>query len=163
MRNRPQRSNRSVNTMLGFFFKAARSVPPRRSCVVVLLVATQCSVVSGSRRSLGRRWVGKRGPRSRDGAASTKRASAQWALRRQDARVHAPFVSPAKAGAQEPRWRRCCGTDLSAVSFPPTRCSGSFEKQHSPCRGALDGSMSFWLPPSAPWSLGPGVRRENEG
>src|SRR5690625_5623984 len=22
--------------------------------------------------------------------------------------------------------------------------------------------MPFWLPPSAPWSLGPGVRRENE-
>src|SRR5690625_563946 len=23
--------------------------------------------------------------------------------------------------------------------------------------------MSFWLPPRAPWSLGPGLRRENEG
>src|SRR5690625_3874042 len=31
-----------------------------------------------------------------------------------------------KAGAQEPRWCRCHGTDLSAVGFPPARCSGSF-------------------------------------
>src|SRR5690625_861684 len=68
----------------------------------------------------------KRGPRNRGGAASTKRASAQWALRRRDARV-------------------------------------VLKRKHSPCHGALDGSMSFWLPPSAPWSLGPGVRRENEG
>jgi len=36
------------------------------------------------------------------------------------------------------------------------------KKQHPPCCGAFDGSMSFWLPFSAPWSLGPGVRREND-
>src|SRR5690625_297270 len=41
----------------------------------------------------------KRGPRSRGGAAATARTSAQRAFRRHDARVHAPFVSPAKAGA----------------------------------------------------------------
>src|SRR5690625_5237238 len=32
---------------------------------------------------------------------------------------------PAKAGAQEPRWRRCHETDLSAANIPPAGCSGS--------------------------------------
>src|SRR5690625_3599975 len=38
----------------------------------------------------------------------------------------------------------------------------SLKSQRAPCRGGHGGSMSFWLPFSAPWSLGPGVRRENE-
>jgi len=175
----------------------------------------------------------KRGPRNRSGAAVTERTSAQWVLRRHDARVHSSFVSPAKAGAQGPRWCRChctnlsavgspparcsgslektapslpqspwrpdvllaatqcsvvpgsrrspgkrggrkagaqgprwcrChGADLSAAGSPPARCSGSLEKQHALCRGGCGGSMSFWPPPSARWSLAPGVRRENEG
>src|SRR5690625_721326 len=37
------------------------------------------------------------------------------------------------------------------------------KSQPPPCLGALGGSMSFWLPSSARWSLDPGVRRENEG
>src|SRR5690625_1640155 len=37
------------------------------------------------------------------------------------------------------------------------------KKRRPPCRGGCGGSMSFWLPPSARWFLGPGVRRENEG
>src|SRR5690625_411861 len=37
------------------------------------------------------------------------------------------------------------------------------KRKHPPCRRALGGSMSFWLPSNAPWSLDPGVRRENEG
>src|SRR5690625_5860810 len=73
------------------------------------------------------------------------------------------FVSPAKAGAQEPRWCRCHSTDLSAVGLPPARCLSSLEKQHPPCRRTLGGPMSFWLPSNAPWTLGPGVRRVNEG
>gem|GEM_PF-2535569 len=104
----------------------------------------------------------KRGPRSRGGAAATERTSVQRTFSQHDARVLAPFVSPAEAGAQEPRWRRCCGTDLSAVGFPTTRCSGSFENQHAPCLGAFGGPMPSWLPPSVPWPLAPGVRRENE-
>src|SRR5690625_3700670 len=32
-----------------------------------------------------------------------------------------------------------------------------------PCRSALSGPMSFWLPARARWALAPGVRRENEG
>src|SRR5690625_3561787 len=64
-------------------------------------------------------------PRDHDGAAATERTSAQRAHRRHDTRVPAPFVSPAKAGAQEPRWCRCYGTDLSAVNVRPARCSGS--------------------------------------
>src|SRR5690625_1734809 len=47
-----------------------------------------------------------------------------------------PFVSPAKAGAQEPRWRRCHSTDLSAAGLPPARCPGALEKQHPPCHGS---------------------------
>src|SRR5690625_1031507 len=73
----------------------------------------------------GKRGVGKRGPRNRGGAVATKRTSAQRAFRQHDARVPAPFVSPAKAGAQEPRWGRCQGADLSAVGVPPARCAGS--------------------------------------
>src|SRR5690625_1270200 len=38
------------------------------------------------------------------------------------------FVSLAKAGAQEPRWCRCHGTDLSAADIPLARCSGLFSK-----------------------------------
>src|SRR5690625_2015516 len=38
------------------------------------------------------------------------------------------FVSLAKAGAQEPRWCRCHGTDLSAADIPLARCSGFFSK-----------------------------------
>src|SRR5690625_5274820 len=37
------------------------------------------------------------------------------------------------------------------------------KRKHPPCRRALGGPMSFWLPSNAPWSLDPGVRRENEG
>src|SRR5690625_1921980 len=69
-------------------------------------------------------------------------------------------------GKRGPRGRggaAAAGTDLSAVGSPPARCSGSLEKQHPPCRRVLGGPMSFWPPPSARWSLGPGVRRENEG
>src|SRR5690625_2396199 len=73
-----------------------------------------------------------------------------------------PFVSPAKAEAQEPRWGRCHGMDLSAVGFPPARCLSSLEKTAPSCCGGRGGLMSFWLPPSAPWSLGPGLRREND-
>src|SRR5690625_3842157 len=36
------------------------------------------------------------------------------------------------------------------------------KEQHAPCRGDRGGSMSSWPPPRAPWSLDPGVRRENE-
>jgi len=36
------------------------------------------------------------------------------------------------------------------------------KRRHPLCCGNHGGLMSFWLPPSAPWSLGPGVRRENE-
>src|SRR5690625_2653513 len=106
-----------------------------------------------------------------------------------------------KRGAQEPRWCGCHRAVLSAVSFPPVRCSGSrpvrsprksgglgtaveplsrerasaqwalrrrdvrvvLKRKHPPCRGGCGGLMSFWLPASAQWSLGPGVRRENEG
>src|SRR5690625_7153045 len=70
----------------------------------------------------------QRGPRARGGADVTERTSVQWAFRRHDTRVHAPFVSPAKTGAQDPRWRRCYGADLSAVGIPPARCSGFLEK-----------------------------------
>jgi len=76
--------------------------------------------------------------------------------------LRALFVSPAKAGAQEPRWCRGHGADLSAVSFPPARCSGPLEEQQAPCRGGCGGSMPFWLPSRARWSLDPGVRREND-
>src|SRR5690625_3126263 len=41
----------------------------------------------------------KAGARRHGGAAATERTSVQRALRRQDARVPAPFVSPANAGA----------------------------------------------------------------
>src|SRR5690625_1825091 len=64
-------------------------------------------------------------PRDHDGAAATERASAQWTIGRRDARGHASLVAPAKAGAEEPRWCRCYGTDLSAVNVRPARCSGS--------------------------------------
>src|SRR5690625_1438028 len=44
----------------------------------------------------------KRGPRSRGGAAATARTSAQRVFRRHNVRAPTLFVSPAKAGAQEP-------------------------------------------------------------
>src|SRR5690625_2446804 len=72
--------------------------------------------------------VGKRGPRIRGGAAATERTSAQRALRRQDARVPAPFVSPAKAGSQEPQWRRCHGSDLIPYTPLLRCCPGGFKK-----------------------------------
>src|SRR5690625_899901 len=36
------------------------------------------------------------------------------------------------------------------------------KEQHPLCCGSHGGLMSFWSPSRAPWSLGPGVRRENE-
>src|SRR5690625_7694151 len=39
------------------------------------------------------------------------------------------FVSPAKAGAQEPQWCRCHRADLSAANLPPALCSGHLEKE----------------------------------
>src|SRR5690625_7537200 len=65
---------------------------PQRSLLLtpwwpdVLLVAVQSSVVPGSRRSPGKRRVGKRGPRSRGGAAATERASAQQVFHRYSVR-----------------------------------------------------------------------------
>src|SRR5690625_7178549 len=64
------------------------------------------------------------------------------------------FVSPAKAGAQEPRWCRCHSTDPSAVGIPPARCLSSLEEQHPPCRRALGGPMSFDLQTDAPGAMG---------
>src|SRR5690625_3713765 len=57
-----------------------------------------------------------------------ERTSAQQGIRRHDARVHPPFVSPAKAGAQEPRWCRCHGADLNAAGLPPAGCLSSLER-----------------------------------
>src|SRR5690625_2358453 len=65
----------------------APSVPRRLWWFGALLVAVQRPVVAGSRRSPGRRRVGKRGPRSRDGAAVTERTSAQGVFRRHNAWV----------------------------------------------------------------------------
>src|SRR5690625_7177601 len=102
-------------------------------------------MVPGSRRSPGKRGVGKRGPRNRGGAAAMERTSAQRAFRRHGARVHSPFVSPAKAGAQEPRWRRCHGTDLSAVGFLLARDRKSVEEGKTLCRGGCGGPSTSRL------------------
>src|SRR5690625_5391586 len=93
---------------LGAHEKTAPSVLRRLWWFNVLLVAVQCSVVPGSRRSPGKRGVSKR-------------------------------------EAQEPRWRRCHSTDLSAVGFPPARCLSSLEDQHPPCRGGGGGSLPLCL------------------
>src|SRR5690625_2363269 len=88
--------------------------------------------------------------------------SARLALRVFPIPPRSPFVSPAKAGAQEPRWCRGHGADLSAAGSPPARFLSSLERQHPSCRGGYGGSMSFWLPSRARWSLDPGVRREDD-
>src|SRR5690625_3927862 len=73
-----------------------------------------------------------------------------------------PFVSPAKAGSQGRLVGLFHGMYLSALGVPPARCSSSLHRPAPSCCGGRGGLMSFWLPPSAPWSLGPGLRRENE-
>src|SRR5690625_2470869 len=88
--------------------------------------------------------------------------SARLALRVFPIPPRSPFVSPAKAGAQEPRWCRGHGADLSAAGSPPARFLSSLERQHPSCRGGYGGSMSFWLPSRARWSLDPGVRLEDD-
>src|SRR5690625_6623205 len=88
--------------------------------------------------------------------------SARLALRVFPIPPRSPFVSPAKAGAQEPRWCRGHGADLSAAGSPPARFLSSLERQHPSCRGGYGGSMSFWLPSRARWSLDHGVRREDD-
>src|SRR5690625_5556907 len=65
----------------------APSVPRRLWWFDALLVAVQSPVVPGARRSPGRRRVGQRGPRGRDGAAVTERTSAQGVFRRHNAWV----------------------------------------------------------------------------
>src|SRR5690625_4486064 len=70
---------------LGAREKTAPSVLRRPWRFDALLIAVQSPVVPGSRRSPGRRGVGKRGPRNRSGAAVTERTSAQRVLRRHDA------------------------------------------------------------------------------
>src|SRR5690625_6474512 len=59
----------------------------------------------------------------------------------------------AAATARTSAQRAFCRHDAQAL----------LKSQHAPCHGGHGGSMSFWLPASAPWSLGRGVRRENEG
>src|SRR5690625_4126551 len=89
--------------------------------------------------------------------------SARLALRAFPIPPRSPFVSPAKAGAQEPRWCDTHWPDLSAADIPPARCSGSFEtRQRAPCCGGHGGSMPSWLPSRARWPLDPGVRREDD-
>src|SRR5690625_5438135 len=68
-----------------------------------------------------------------------------------------------KAGTQEPRWCRCHGADLSAASVPSVQCAGFCQNRRPPRRRVFGAPMSLWLPPSGPWFLAPGVRRENEG
>src|SRR5690625_2630695 len=133
---------------LGAREKTAPSVLPRPWRFDALLVAIQSSVVPGSRRSPGRRC---------------ESSPPDWTLRAFPIPPRSPFVSPAKAGAQEPRWCDTHWPDLSAADIPPARCSGSFEtRQRAPCCGGHSGSMPSWLPSRARWSLGPGVRREDD-
>src|SRR5690625_1514597 len=74
------------------------------------------------------------------------------------------FVSPAKAGAQEPRWCRCHRANLIAADFLLARCSSSLEKTAPSVPRRLWWSNVLLAAPSrARRSLGPGVRRENEG
>jgi len=59
------------------------------------------------------------------------------------------FVSPAKAGAQEPQWRRCHRADLSAVNLPPARCMGS-RSFRFPCESRGPGAAVVLLPRNGP-------------
>src|SRR5690625_62273 len=106
----------------------------------------------------------KRGPRSHGGAVATVRTSAQRVFCRHSVRVHAPIRFPRKSGglgtAVEPLSRERASAQW-ALRRRDVRVV--LKRKHPPCRGGCGGLMSFWLPSSAPWSLGPGVRRENEG
>src|SRR5690625_1438607 len=104
-----------------------------------------------------RGWEGE-GPGNADVAAAPNGTPERKGGGQGKARGPAACVATAQEGAQEPGWCRCHSTDLSAVGFPPARCLSSLENQHPPCRRALGGPMSFWLPSNAPWSLGPGPR-----
>src|SRR5690625_1094909 len=85
-RSGPQRSKCSISTVFRVLYYPPRSVLQSPWWPDVLLVAVQSSVVPGSRRSPGKRRVGKRGPRSRGGAAATERTSAQQVFHRYSVR-----------------------------------------------------------------------------
>src|SRR5690625_3812756 len=104
----------------------------------------------------------KRGPRSRGGAAATARTSAQRIFRRHDARVHAPSFPPQKRGPRNRDGAAATARASTQRAFRRRGVRASLKRQRPPCRGGCGGPMSFWLPPNAPWSLDPGVRREND-
>src|SRR5690625_5614733 len=113
----------------GGFKKKALSVLRRLGWFDVLLVAIQCSVVPGSRRSPGKRRVGKRGPRNRGGAAATERTSAQQVFHRYS--VQSSLKTSALRAA-EPLVVRCpfgCRPELGGPWVPAfagkTRGEGS--------------------------------------
>jgi len=173
-RSGPQRSGYSAGTMPGF---PPFSFPPRKR---------------GPRNRGGavatKRTSAQRAFRQHDARVllktSTLRASEPLAVRcpfgcRPE--LGGPWV-PAFAGKTKISFRR------ALPSFPPRKrgprsrggavatkrtsaqwvfrrhgARAFLKRQHPPCRGGCSGSMSFWLPSSGPWSLGPGVRRENEG
>src|SRR5690625_1923166 len=131
----------------------------------------------------------KRGPRNRDGAAATERTSAQWVLRRNDAKAlwrnsTLPAAEALAAGSpcrRHPlpggRWLpasagrtgvergggRPAAADRRAVGVPRARWSGCLGKQPRPCRRVLCGPSAVSPSPVARWSRGPGFRRENVG
>src|SRR5690625_5826112 len=112
------------------FKKKAPSVPRRLWWFDVLLVATQRSVVPGSRRSPGKRGVGKRGPRSRDGVAATERTSAQRVFRWNGVRGFPPHsFPPRKRGPRNRGGAAVAGAGLSAVGSPPARCPSGVKKK----------------------------------
>src|SRR5690625_1984558 len=125
----------------------------------------------------------KRGPGSRAGAAVAERTSAQWLCQRRAAWRPMKSRHPQRSAPS-------AGTMLGFIphSFPPRkrgprsrggaavaeRTSAQWvlhrhdawmlmKRRHLLCCGGPGGLMSSWLPSRARWSLGPGVRRENEG
>src|SRR5690625_2600187 len=179
---RPVRCSGSVE-------KAARFVPWRLWWFDVLLVAAQGLAAPGSRRSPGKRGVGKRGaqelrwcgchgadlsaagfqPTRCPGALEKPALSVPWRpwwfdvplVAAQGLAAPGSRRSPGKRGvgkrgAQEPRWCRCHGADLSAAGFQPTRCPGALEKP------ALSVPWRPWrldvLLVASPCSVAPGSR-----
>src|SRR5690625_6482667 len=117
-RSGPQRSKCSISTVFRVLYYPPRSVLQSPWWPDVLLVAVQSSVVPGSRRSPGKRRVGKRGPRNRGGADATKRTSAQQVFHRYSVQSSLKTSALRAAEPLVARCQFCCRAKLLGPWFP---------------------------------------------
>ena len=177
-RNEPQRSGYSAGTMPGFpplSFPPRKRGPRGRGGAAV----TERASAQWALRPPSARWSLGPGPRlfCRGGKTRGRKArgpgTAMWPLSRNGPQRSGPSAGtmsglppcsfpPRKRGPRNRGGAAATERTSAQWAFRRRGVRVLLKRKHPLCRGGCGDSMSVWLPPSAPWSLGPGLRREND-